>query len=37
LRWHPDKNQDKKDMADKKTKDINRAYEVLSDKQKKDR
>lgn len=31
LRWHPDKNQDKKEEAEKKFKDISEAYQVLSD------
>ncbi|KAG8432217.1 hypothetical protein GDO86_016748 [Hymenochirus boettgeri] len=36
LRWHPDKNPDNKEHAEKKFKDIAEAYEVLSDKQKRD-
>ncbi|TRY94847.1 hypothetical protein DNTS_025187 [Danionella cerebrum] len=36
LRWHPDKNPDSKDEAEKKFKEIAEAYEVLSDKSKRD-
>ncbi|XP_053326682.1 dnaJ homolog subfamily B member 2 [Spea bombifrons] len=36
LKWHPDKNPDNKEHAEKKFKDIAEAYEVLSDKQKRD-
>lgn len=35
LRWHPDKNQDKKEEAEAKFKDIAEAYDVLSDLEKK--
>lgn len=31
LRWHPDKNADKKDLAERKFKDISAAFKVLSD------
>lgn len=34
LKWHPDKNQDKKEEAETKFKEINEAYQVLSDSQK---
>lgn len=34
LKWHPDRNQDKKEEAEKQFKEINEAYQVLSDKQK---
>ena len=34
LKWHPDKNQDKKEEAEAKFKEINEAYQILSDKQK---
>jgi len=35
LKWHPDKNQDKKELAEERFKDIAEAYDVLSDPQKK--
>lgn len=35
LKWHPDKNQDKKEEAEARFKDIAEAYDVLSDPQKK--
>ncbi|CAK0786642.1 hypothetical protein CVIRNUC_009856 [Coccomyxa viridis] len=34
MKWHPDKNQDKVDLATKKFKEVSEAYDVLSDKQK---
>jgi len=36
LKWHPDKNPDNKEVAEKKFKDINEAYNVLSDKNKRE-
>jgi len=33
LRWHPDKNPENREEAEKKFKDISRAYEVLSDRE----
>ncbi|KAJ1812007.1 DnaJ sub B member 2, partial [Coemansia sp. RSA 2598] len=34
LKWHPDRHKDDKEAAEKKFKDISEAYEVLSDKNK---
>lgn len=34
MKWHPDRNPDKKEEADRKFKEISEAYEVLSDKEK---
>jgi len=34
LKWHPDKNQDKKAEAETKFKEINEAYQILSDEKK---
>ncbi|XP_025889308.1 dnaJ homolog subfamily B member 2 [Nothoprocta perdicaria] len=36
LKWHPDKNPDNKEYAEQRFKEIAEAYEVLSDKQKRD-
>lgn len=35
LEWHPDRHQDEKEAAEKRFKEINEAYQVLSDPQKK--
>lgn len=35
LKWHPDRNQDKKEEAETKFKEINEAYQILSDAKKK--
>lgn len=35
LKWHPDKHKDNKEEAEKKFKEINEAYQVLSDEKKK--
>jgi DnaJ family protein B protein 4 len=34
LKWHPDRHQNDKEVAEKKFKEISEAYEVLSDKNK---
>ena len=35
LKWHPDRNKDNKDIAEKKFKEISEAYQVLSNEDKK--
>ena len=35
LEWHPDRHKDDKEVAEKRFKEINEAYQVLSDTQKK--
>ena len=34
LEWHPDKHKDNKEAAEKRFKEINEAYQILSDSQK---
>ena len=36
LKWHPDRNRNKKKAAEEKFKEINEAYEILSNPEKKD-
>ena len=35
LEWHPDKHKDNKEAAEKRFKEVNAAYQILSDPQKK--
>ena len=36
LQWHPDKHKDKKEAAEKRFKEINEAYQILSDSEKRE-